>query len=289
MQFQGPGSGIIVHECLPKGTGGDFDFGDAPEEDTAYLNPVIIGHFPTCTQVGPNEWISHGCPNSLFFGGTIDCENDGNAGLCPTFGPNWYNADECGTFPYPPLPPPNWLDEGLFKPVPASIVFGEYVTCGVIPPVPIDTVCRTATWGQDVDIFINGGQAVGGFLNVVFDWNRDGVWADDPNTTCRGNFVPEHVLVNFPVPPGFMGPASLLNLPPFVVGPKAGFVWSRFTLSEMPVELPWDGSGMFVDGESEDYLINVAPLSYIPLSNWAIFIAASLIVLFVAYMWWRRR
>ena len=71
MQFQGPGSGIIVHECLPKGTGGDFDFGDAPEEDTAYLNPVIIGHFPTCTQVGPNEWISHGCPNSLFFGGTV--------------------------------------------------------------------------------------------------------------------------------------------------------------------------------------------------------------------------
>ena len=64
------GSGIIVHECLAKL---DIEFGDAPEEDLAYINPDIMGHFPTCTQVGPpNSFISHGCPSWLFFGGLVD-------------------------------------------------------------------------------------------------------------------------------------------------------------------------------------------------------------------------
>lgn len=285
----GPG-GTIVHECLAL-----QEFGDAPEGAVAYLGNNQIGNFPTCTQVGPvGSFIKHGCPNALFFGGMMDCEIDGNAGLCPVFEPNWYNMDECGTWPYPgypfpppppvPPPPPN-IDEGLFLPNSSSIVVGQYVSCGSGPPVPIDTVCKVATWGTDVDIFINGGQAIGGFLNVLFDWNRDGFWANDPNTTCQGNMVPEHVLVDFPVPVGFMGPASFLNPPAFTVGPKSGFVWARFTLTEQPVGDNWHGAGVFADGETEDYLINVAPVPVIPVSNWAILLAAFLIIGFIAFLW----
>jgi len=58
------------------------------------------------------------------------------------------------------------------------------------------------------------------------------------------------VLINFIVPVGFVGPLSALNPPPFLIGGNPGFVWSRFSITEVPVPQNWDGSGMFEDGES---------------------------------------
>jgi hypothetical protein len=293
-----PPGGIVVHECLPQQGGAGYDFGDAPEGDTAYIDPVVIGNFPTCMQVGPpNSFIKHGCPNPLFFGGTIDCELDGNAGLCPTFGPNHYNMDECGTIPYPfpPNQPPYPVDEGLFLPAPNTLgllqpAFYGYFTCGGGGKQAMDTICHLAQWGKDLDIWIDASQAVGGFMNILFDWNRDGDWKDV--VQCQGSPVSEHALINFPVPAGYVGPASAMvpPPPPIQVGPTGGYIWARFTLTEQPVHLPWDGSGAFADGETEDYLLYIAPVpGVIPLANWSLILAIGLIILFTFFIWWRRK
>jgi hypothetical protein len=291
----GPG-GTIVHECLPTG---DYDFGDAPEGDTAYIDPVVIGNFPTCIDVGPaNSYISHGCPSALFFGAFVDCENDGNAGLCPTFGPNLYNMDECGTFPYPipPTAPPfGPVDEGLMKPIPLTLgllqpSFYGYFPCGAQGEQPLGLACKTAVWGQNIDIWLNGVNpqlASPGFFNLLVDWNRDGDWNDV--VYCDYTPVSEHVVIDFPIPAGFVGPISALGLPNFIIGPDPGYVWTRFTLTEVPVGPNWGGSGTYNDGETEDYLLKVAPVGVIPVSNWAVLCAAMLMVFFMAFMWWRNR
>lgn len=288
----GPG-GTIVHECLAT-----EEFGDAPEGDTAYIWPVVIGNFPTCTQVGPaNSFISHNCPSALFFGAFVDCETDGNAGLCPTFGPNLYNMDECGTIPYPipPNAPPGPVDEGLMSPIPFTLgllqpSFYGYFPCGAAQATPLGWPCQQAVWGQNIDIWLNGNNpqtAGSGYFNLLVDWNRDGDWLDVVN--CDATQVPEHVIVDFFIPPGIVGPISALAPPNFTIGPNSGYVWTRFTLTESPVGPGWDGTGEFNDGETEDYLILIGSPSVIPLSNWAFLIAALMIVIFVTFLWWRNR
>jgi len=197
IQFFGPGAGLMVHECIPPDQGQLFEFGDAPDQSLAYLDGTI-GLFPTCMNVLNTLFVSHACPTPIFLGGWVDCEPDGNAGWCPFFHPNTYDRDECGTFPYP-TPPAGIVDEGLIYPVPVSIIGpagGEsYVPCGQKKQA-LDTVCRTAIWGQNIDIWVEVPAGAGAFLNVLFDWNQDGVWALDPGTQCQGNVVPEHVIVD---------------------------------------------------------------------------------------------
>lgn len=249
--------GNISHVCFtPWNPPGQYDFGDAPESDIAYL-PATMGQFPTCQNTGPAGFISHGCPNFLFFGGMIDCEGEGNAGNCPVFSPNNYNVDECGTFPYP-IPPIAMVDEGLMFPIPLTIVGQpgqeQYIPCGA-NSLPLGMHCTVAYWGQNIDIWIDASQATG-LLNVLFDWDRNGIWTG--SIDCPGGItVPEHSVVNFAIPAGFIGPVSLLNPPEFMIGPDTGPVWARFSLTEQPVLADWDGSGQFADGETEDYLLDI--------------------------------
>jgi hypothetical protein len=63
--------------------------------------------------------------------------------------------------------------------------------------------------------------------------------------------------MNWLVPIGFAGPLSQLNPPPFLIGPLDGYIWTRFTVSETTVPTNWDGSAIFEDGETEDYLLRV--------------------------------
>lgn len=282
--FPGPG-GMIVHECLEPDF--NFEFGDAPDSSLAYIDGTI-GTFPTCTNVPTTNFISHQCPSSLFFGGWVDCEADGNAGWCPLFNPNNYNMDECGTFPYP-VPPIGIVDEGLMMPVPLTIVGPAgnetYMPCGPQTQA-LDSTCNLGVWGQNIDIWIDAAQSAGGFLNVLFDWNQDGQWANDPTTLCNGNMVPEHVLADFPIPAGYFGPLSgiLPPAPNFRIGPYEGYCWARFSLTESPVNTNnWDGAGQFFDGETEDYLVQIEKKGYfIPLSNWSVFLAIGLIILLTA-------
>ncbi|MBN2563811.1 MAG: hypothetical protein JXQ75_23090 [Phycisphaerae bacterium] len=228
----------------------DLDFGDAPEGVLAYPSLGVNGWFPTCMYVPPAGWIQHGLCWA-YFGPSADFEPDGNGGLCPFFAP--YDNDECFQDG----------DAGLLFPEAFTIQAGAVTPCPNSNGTPLGTACQTAVWGTDIDILITNTMPVDGLVNVLMDWNQDGQWAG--GSTCPGPVpAPEHVLVDFPVPAGYAGPLSGLNPPPFLIGPDPGtggttgfYVWSRFSVTEIPVGAGWDGSGSFEDGETEDYLLYV--------------------------------
>jgi hypothetical protein len=166
-----------------------------------------------------------------------ECFNDGDAGL---------------------MFPPSYTIQGL---VGAENVVSCDGTVG-----PLETICQTANWGIDIDIDVHNTMPghepyLTAYVNVLVDWNHDGVWANDPSTVCppAGTFVPEHVLVDFPVPPLYIGPLSAIMPPPpdFLVGPYPGYVWVRFSITEYPVGDDWNGEGIWEDGETEDYLLRI--------------------------------
>lgn len=239
-------------------TGGEtpsekLEYGDAPESALAYPDCCVQGHFPTCINLGPSGWIQH-----MNFGGylgpRVDFEPDGNAGQCPLFNPDTYNQDECFQDG----------DAGLIKP-PAYTIQGPIGDEKVVPCVAgkkgaLGQVCQTAQWGNHIDIEIHNHMPSGtvGYMNVLIDWDRNGSWGGASSCTLAA--APEHVLVNFRVPNPYDGPLSSLNPPSFLIGPVPGYVWARFTFTEKPITLPWDGSGAFEDGETEDYLLSVLPL-----------------------------
>jgi hypothetical protein len=232
------------------------DLGDAPETGIAYPATGVVGAFPTCKIPGPPTWIQH-TNFGAWFGPTVDFELDGNAGLCqfpPTFPP--YDRDECFAD----------NDAGLIRPQPFTIVAGpplNVVPCPNTQGTALGATCQQATWGPNVDITVRNqmpNQTIG-YVNVIIDWNQNGAWGGAAQ--CPTAAAPEHVLVNFQVPnpyPNPIGPPAPLSalLPPgFLIGPNPGYVWARFTITERPILLPWDGSGGFEDGESEDYLLRV--------------------------------
>lgn len=217
------------------------EFGDAPEGAIAYPSTGVIGAFPTCIAVTPATYIMHTPAASLFFGPMKDYEFDGNGGLCPIFAP--YDQDECFVDP----------DAGLLFPGAFTIVGGGVVTCAGAAG-PLGTYCGTGTWGVNLDIQVTNLGVEDAYVNVLMDWNQDGRWAPSTQNFCS---APEHVLVDFPVPAGYVGPLSGLMPPAFVIGGDPGYVWSRFTISELPVGTPWGGDGLFADGETEDYLLLV--------------------------------
>ncbi len=224
------------------------EFGDAPEGAIAYPSTGTIGQFPTCIGVGPAGFIRH---NNFggWFGPGFDFETDGNAGLCPGFAP--YDADECF----------NDGDAGLYFPQSYTIQGGTVVPCpNSTAPASLGSVCQTATWGVNADIRVhnfmpNHEPYVQAYVNVLMDWNHDGKWAG--SSRCATGSAPEHVLVNFIIPVKYDGPLSALGPPNFLIGPNAGYVWTRFSITETPVGSDWDGSGDFEDGETEDYLLHV--------------------------------
>ncbi len=156
-------------------------------------------------------------------------------------------------------------DAGLLIPDSFTIQGGNVVPCIPGTGQPLGLACAMANWGVEIDIFVTNTMPVDGFVNVLMDWNQDGIWAPSNQNLCS---APEHVLVNFPVPIGFSGPLSLLGPPPFQIGGDLGYVWSRFSVTEQPVPMNWDGSGFFEDGETEDYLLLVIDESATESSTW---------------------
>lgn len=236
------------------------DYGDAPEGELAYISPIIIGNFPTCENTGPlGSFIRHEPNPGLFFGPTVDYELDGNAGFCPVFN-NQYNQDECFQDG----------DAGLIVPTPYTIVglpgSETIVSCVPDPSEPWKT-CRMAVWGVSVDIHVENMLPGDAYFNLLIDWDQNGEWGG--NMTCTdGSVSSEHAVTNFIIPSGFSGPLSQLSPPGFRIGPNTGYVWTRFTITEIPVQAGWTGTGTYDFGETEDYLIALAD----PLLQDAIFI-----------------
>jgi hypothetical protein len=227
----------------------DRDFGDAPEGVIAYPDEGVVGMFPTCVSVGPASWIEHDSQGTLYFGAKADVEAEGNGGKCPTFAPDQYNRDETV----------NDGDAGLIKPrtytikgEPGSQTVSALTFSGL---ESIGNACLTASWGTTVDIEVHNTSRSVAYVNVLFDWNHDGVW--EGSSPCDGVDVPEHVLVNFSVPAGYEGPLSDLGPSDFGIGPVSGYVWARFTITGEKVGKNWNGDGVFLNGETEDYLLHV--------------------------------
>jgi len=225
------------------------DYGDAPDGIPAYPWLGILGEFPTCFG-GASGHISHANNTPVaYWGATMDPEPDGNGGFCP---PGPYENDECWA--------PQDGDAGLVFPDAFTIVSGLPVPCSGSPtPQELGPACSLASWGPmgNLDLLLtnHGGNDV--VVNVLFDWNQDGMWGGQ--SACGPDVVPEHAVVDLHVPAGFSGPISHLMPPSFLIGPIAGHVWARFTVSDEFPPLPpdWRGDGDFDTGETEDYLFLV--------------------------------
>ncbi|HNY03071.1 MAG TPA: GEVED domain-containing protein [Bacteroidales bacterium] len=237
-----------------------FDFGDAPEGAPAYPDLGVMGQFPTCMNAEPAGFVKTTL-GGAFFGPSEDSEMDGNGGVCPNFTPGLYNMDECV----------NDNDAGL-------TIAGAYTITGatgseiIIPCMgssaqPLGSVCTPAIWGQNLDMYIQNPSQTTAYVNVLIDWNRDGSW--EGGAQCyNGPMVPEHVLVNHPVAPGYNGLLSGTGmLQPIFIGPIKGYVWARFTISSTQVTEDWNGSGEWGYGETEDYLLKVIPAVNLNLNN----------------------
>ena len=227
----------------------DKDYGDAPEGAIAYPSLGVMGNFPTCITVAPAGYIEHGLCWAHFEmvpPPGFDFELDGNGGLCPAFAP--YDNDECFMDG----------DAGLMFPDAYTIQAGTVVTCPQSTASLLGNTCTTAIWGTNVDIYVVNNMPVIGYVNVLMDWDQSGSWGGA--SICPMAGAPEYVLQDFPVPVGFAGPLSTLMATGsgFLIGPNPGYVWTRFMISEARLVNPqWDGSGIFEDGETEDYLLRV--------------------------------
>lgn len=223
---------------------GPGELGDAPEDVLAYPGGVI-GHFPTCIASGGSaNFVYHMAPTG-HFGPLADLEGEGNQDLC---GFPVYEHDECHGADG---------DGGLLMPASYVLIGGSPFVCSTGPRAALGGPCQKVVWGADLDIMIDNAGGPDLLLNVLADWDMNGQWGN--TVTCsNGDTGFEHILVNQPVPGGFVGPASTLLLPDCQILNDGGYVWLRFTLSDAPVPQNWDGEGLFGDGETEDYLVWVA-------------------------------
>lgn len=253
LSFTGPAEDGEVEDYTVIIQEEEFDFGDAPEGALAYPAAGTLGQFPTCKSVGPAFWIQHGLGWARFGTGWDD-ELDGNAGDTLFTA---YDRDECFGDGDAGL-----LFPGVFT-ITGPVGSETVVPCPASPGGSLGAPCQTAIWGRDVDIHVVNNMPVIGYVNVLMDWDQDGQWGGSVPGCPGGGSAPEHVLVNFPVPIGYNGPLSNLLPPAFQIGPHGGYVWTRFSITETQVQLlPWDGSGLFEDGETEDYLLHVHELDF---------------------------
>ncbi|MBN1350706.1 PKD domain-containing protein [candidate division KSB1 bacterium] len=242
------------------------DFGDAPDSALAYPATGQFGFFPTCLKGIPASpgYIEHDPParHHLYFGlsgSQPTDEYNGNHGFCTCTGFHHFNKDQ---------------DNGLMLLKPYTLSGPEGAETVIEDPYSLfyidwDTrrsslgmACQLARWGTNIDMAWTNETTEPAYVNVLIDWNQDGYWSG--SVSCPGSMkaLPEHVLQNFEVGAATSAPsltAWTSGLSDFRIGPNSGYVWARFTITAEPVELPWDGTGSFEDGETEDYLLKIQP------------------------------
>ncbi|MEN6335349.1 MAG: LamG domain-containing protein [Phycisphaerales bacterium] len=247
------GQGLLTITCA--GTApGEFDLGDAPDGSnnvgkrmTAYTmagqNP-IQGNFPTVfeTPAGKPRGPLHKDPLALAVlgaGATLEIDADKGADEDPTtnLNPSRDESDKDGA------------DDGVILPL--TLPNGEF-----------------ASFEYNVSVIQPNAEM---WVNVWFDWNRDGDWDDDGATTpelvAGGRKVSEWAVQNQYLY-GLSAGVHKIATPAFLAwhpakGPEK--VWMRITLSEKPWKggatpgvLGNGGSGPidgYEAGETEDYLI----------------------------------
>jgi hypothetical protein len=239
------GQGLLTVSCAPK-IPDPNDLGDAPDSTnnlgytmTAYTSPkAVVAHFPTVfkdgTGVAPYGPIHHKPKDIAYLGETVTYENEADKG------PDQDSVNNIT--PATNISNQDGGDDGVIFPI--SMPSGQWTTfkykVNVIEP------------GTDL------------WVNVWFDFNRDGDWNDDsttdPNLTCTNGKISEWAVQNqflFNLPAGL----NEITTPAFLSWKAEGKpddIWMRITLSE----IPWKGgSGAggsgpqsgFMFGETEDY------------------------------------
>jgi len=84
-------------------------------------------------------------------------------------------------------------------------------------------------------------------VNILIDLNQDGDWIDP------GEHVVQNQAISLPGP----AEATFVSNTFSTVGAMTGPTWLRLTLSRTPVTVPWDGTGLFACGETEDWNITI--------------------------------
>ncbi len=224
------------------------ELGDAPEGGIAYPSLGINGMFPTCFGGLVGAIVHYNNTPEVWFGNSVDFETDGNDADC-TWG--LYERDEgLNTFD---------LDAGLVNTTTHTIFQNQVTPIGQQVPDPFGAPCTMVQWGADIDIWIQNDQPEPAEVNVLFDWDQSGDWGGE--SLCGGQGpTREHVVWNLRVPAYYVGLLSGLSPGDFLVGPNAGYVWARFTITNInPVPIPydWNGGGDFDLGETEDYLLEI--------------------------------
>jgi hypothetical protein len=235
------------------------DLGDAPDSEfnhhgitnTAYfLGAPILGRFPTVWEGGatnPPSGPRHGDARVVFLGNRVTLEDEADIGP-DADGFNNILSDAAGAVV--DIADQDGADDGWLN-----------------PAVPM-LDCRPTT----LRVRVSRGQLAQYdsrmFLNVWFDGNRDGDWADvKACTDQRPGF--EWIVQNFIVDPNTIAPGSFVDIlvPTQLVFNEKPILpaWIRFTLSDMPAPtIPGtplaDGRGplypaQYELGETEDYFV----------------------------------
>ena len=232
-----------------------MDLGDAPDSSNSYdpdrsdpnsidpnemsAYPGVEANFPTVFLIGsPPYGPIHRWPKSAAFLGsnvTFELEADKlqdqdgtNNIIPPSDTSNLDNADD-GVSPLPDLP-----------------------------------YCRWTTFDYNVNVVAPG---VDLYINVWFDWTRDGDWDDTPTCPCCTSgpapewAVKNQVLSNLPIGNNTVTSSAFRTWHPDPDVPEN--IWMRISLSEQPwkfQDMAVDGvggsgpAGGYQYGETEDYL-----------------------------------
>ncbi|MCL5279930.1 MAG: GEVED domain-containing protein, partial [Planctomycetes bacterium] len=221
-----------------------YDLGDAPDssnslgtEMTAYPKggpPSVAANFPTVYQAGspPYGPLHLGPKDRAFLGYGVTLENEADIG--------------------PDVDPSNNLDP------PADAPDADGSDDGVIVPLALPEA-KAATF--DYVVTVINPAAMHLYVNVWFDWNRDGDW-DDTMTCPDGAEAPEWAVqnqeLNLPgIGPHTVATPSFRSWHPSTQG-DLDPIWMRITLSDTPWDPAFGAGGAgpangYGAGETEDY------------------------------------
>jgi uncharacterized repeat protein (TIGR01451 family) len=228
------------------------DLGDAPDSTnhpnkpmTAYSSPLVPAKFPTVFDpaTGLPQGPKHLQPKGLaWLGSDVSCENEADQ---PPDCDGVTNID----------PPSDAKDQDKFDD-------------GVALPIAIPFVCGQTQFKYTVTSSSTNPISTSNpmYLNVWFDFNRDGDW-DDPIQKCplgpstTGSFtewaVQNQLITVVPGPNSFTTPAFGAANPT-----KGSDMWMRITLTDQPIA-PANGADAsgpasgYKYGETEDYLLKL--------------------------------
>jgi hypothetical protein len=250
------GQGVLSISCEAQGPAAELDFGDAPDSSNNFGigRPMTAGYgttpstdvqarFPTVFNdggLGPYGPFHRRPLELAYLGDNVSLEAEADIG-----------ADQDGV---------NNIDP------PSNTANKDGYDDGVIFPLSLPN-CGWATFDYKVKV-INPGTDL--WVNVWFDWNRDGDWDDDsitnPTLSCSNGLVREwavrnQYLYNLPAGVNRITSPAILSWHPQSGSKK---IWMRITLSEQP----WKGGATpgkvgnggsgpqdgYMYGETEDYL-----------------------------------